>query len=106
MQCRRQLQQSAAPSPGCCDNGQTWNSSPQESGSAPMPRMPEQMFPYYKAKKPEDSDWVVLPSSAFNNYFGSTVFIKKVLPKITGVIIQRSEISHGIGRYRVLEEFL
>lgn len=66
----------------------------------------ETLISYYKANKPEDTDWVVLPSSAFNNYFGSTVFSKKVLPKITGVIIQRSEMSHGTGRFRVMEEFL
>lgn len=61
---------------------------------------------YYEANKPEDSDWVVLPAASFNNYFGSTVFSKKVLPAITGKIIQRSDMSYGSGRYRVLEEFL
>lgn len=61
---------------------------------------------YYAANKPEDSDWVVLPAASFNNYFGSTVFSKKVLPAITGKIIQRSDMSYGSGRYRVLGEFL
>lgn len=61
---------------------------------------------YYLANKPEDSDWVVLPSTNFNCYFGSTVFSKKVLREITGKIIQRSDTSYGSGRYRVLEEFL
>lgn len=61
---------------------------------------------YYEANKPEDSDWVVLPAANFNNYFGSTVFSKKVLPTITGKIIQRSDMSYGSGRYRVLEAFL
>lgn len=61
---------------------------------------------YYEANKPEDSDWVVLPSASFNNYFGSTVFSKNVLPAITGKIIQRSDTSYGSGRYRVLEAFL
>lgn len=61
---------------------------------------------YYAANKPEDSDWVVLPSASFNNYFGSTVFSKSVLPAITGKIIQRPDMSYGSGRYRVLEEFL
>ena len=61
---------------------------------------------YYLANKPEDSDWVVLPSTNFNCYFGSTVFSKKVLKEITGRIIQRSDTSYGSGRYRVLEEFL
>jgi hypothetical protein len=61
---------------------------------------------YYLANKPEDSDWVVLPSTNFNCYFGSTVFSKKVLKEITGKVIQRSDTSYGSGRYRVLEEFL
>lgn len=60
---------------------------------------------YYEANKPEESDWVVLPASSFNNYFGSTVFSKQVLPKITGTIIQRSDMSHGSGRYKVLENW-
>lgn len=61
---------------------------------------------YYEANKPENSDWVVLPAASFNNYFGSTVFSKNVLPAITGKIIQRSDTSYGSGRYRVLEAFL
>ena len=61
---------------------------------------------YYLANKPEDSDWVVLPSTNFNCYFGSTVFSKKVLKEITGKVIQRSDTSYGSGLYRVVEEFL
>ena len=61
---------------------------------------------YYLATKPEDSDWVVLPSTNFNCYFGSTVFSKKVLKEITGKVIQRSDTSYGSGRYQVLDEFL
>lgn len=61
---------------------------------------------FYTANKPEDSDWVVLPSTNFNCYFGSTVFSKKVLKEIAGKVIQRSDTSYGSGRYRVLEEFL
>ena len=61
---------------------------------------------YYEANKPEDTNWVVLPAASFNNYFGSTVFSKKVLPAITGKIILRSDTSYGSGRYRVLGEFL
>ena len=61
---------------------------------------------YYLANKPEDSDWVVLPSTNFNCYFGSTAFSKKALKEITGKVIQRPDTSYGSGRYRVLEEFL
>ena len=61
---------------------------------------------YYLANKPEDSDWVVLPVSSFNNYFGSTVFSKQVLKAVTGTVIQRSDMAYGSVRYRVMEEFL
>lgn len=61
---------------------------------------------YYEANKPEDTDWVVLPAASFNNYFGSTVFSKQVLRVVTGTVIERSDMSYGSGRYRVLEAFL
>ncbi len=61
---------------------------------------------YYKANKPEDSDWVVLPASSFNNFFGSTVFSKQVLKDITDTVILRSDTSYGSGRFRVKEEYL
>ena len=49
---------------------------------------------------------MVLPATAFNNYFGSTVFSKQVLRAVTGTVIERSDMSYGSGRYRVLEAFL
>ncbi len=61
---------------------------------------------YYKANKPEDSDWVVLPASSFNNFFGSTVFSKQVLKDITETVILRASTSYGSGRFRVKEEYL
>jgi len=64
------------------------------------------LIAYYKANKPEDSDWVVLPASSFNNYFGSTVFSKQVLKDITDTVILRSDTSYGSGRFRVNEEYL
>ncbi len=64
------------------------------------------LFAYYKANKPEDSDWVVLPASSFNNFFGSTVFSKQVLKDITDTVILRSDTSYGSGRFKVKEEYL
>lgn len=66
----------------------------------------EVLIAYYAANKPEDSDWVVLPAAAFNNYFGSTVFSKQVLKAVTDTVIERYDMSYGSGRYRVREEFL
>lgn len=64
------------------------------------------LIAYYAANKPEDSDWVVLPASSFNNYFGSTVFTKQVLKDITDTVILRSDTSYGSGRFKVKEEYL
>ncbi len=61
---------------------------------------------YYKANKPEDTDWVVLPASSFNNFFGSTVFSKQVLKDITDTVILRSDTSYGSGRFQVKGEYL
>lgn len=49
---------------------------------------------------------MVLPTANFNNYFGSTVFSKQVLKAVTGTVMERSDMSYGSGRYRVLEAFL
>lgn len=40
------------------------------------------LLAYYIANKLEDSEWVVLPVTNFDAYFGSTMFIKKWLPAI------------------------
>ena len=39
------------------------------------------LIAYYRANKPEDSDWVVLPVASFDAYFGSTNFSHKWLAK-------------------------
>uniref|UniRef100_UPI002AC8A3EC hypothetical protein n=1 Tax=Acutalibacter caecimuris TaxID=3093657 RepID=UPI002AC8A3EC len=44
---------------------------------------------YYIANKPEDSEWVVLPVTNFDAYFGSTMFSRKWLPAIPESIIMR-----------------
>ncbi len=64
------------------------------------------LISYYEANKPEDTDWVILPAANFNCYFGNTAFSKKVLPAINGIFIERSEMSYGSSRYKVLEEYL
>ena len=61
---------------------------------------------YYAANKPEDSDWVVLPVANFDAYFGDTKFGRKYLSKIPKEIIQRTDSSFGVSRYRVAEEYL
>lgn len=56
---------------------------------------------YYKANKPEDSDWVVLPVTNFDAYFGRSSFSRKYLNKIPKELIQRDKQSYGISRYKM-----
>ena len=63
------------------------------------------LISYYLTHRREDTDWVVLPATSFDNYYCSSYFSKKVLGKIPESILVRRERS-GISRYYVTEEFL
>lgn len=63
------------------------------------------LISYYLAHRREDTDWVVLPATSFDNYYCSSYFSKKVLGKIPETILVRQERS-GISRYYVTDEFL
>lgn len=56
---------------------------------------------YYIANKPEDSEWVMLPVTNFDAYFGSTMFSKKWLPAIPASIIVRERERLGVARYKL-----
>lgn len=58
------------------------------------------LIAYYLAHRREDTDWVVLPASNFDNYYCSSYFSKKVLGKIPEKILVRQERS-GISRYYI-----
>ena len=64
------------------------------------------LIAYYAANKPEDSDWVVLPVSNFDAYWGDTKFGRKYLAKIPKGIIERADSGFGVSRYRVMPEYL
>ena len=72
-------------------------------------KMPSNVLPtlvaYYLANRPEDSDWVVLPVTNFDCYFGDTNFGRKYLSQLPREVIERSS-SFGVSRYRVREEYL
>ena len=55
---------------------------------------------YYLANKPADSDWVVLPVTNFDAYFGTTSFSRKWLGKIPEDILIRNT-GFGVCRYQV-----
>lgn len=72
-------------------------------------KMPSNVLPtlvaYYLANRPEDSDWVVLPVTNFDCYFGNSNFGRKYLNQLPPEVIERSS-SFGVSRYRVQEEYL
>lgn len=59
------------------------------------------LIKYYISNKQEDSDWVVLPVTNFDMYFGNTNFSKKWLTKIPEDIIIRDKQNFGICRYKI-----
>lgn len=61
---------------------------------------------YYIANKPEDSEWVVLPVTNFDAYFGSTMFSRKWLPAIPESIIMRERERLGVARFRASQSIL
>ena len=61
---------------------------------------------YYILNKQPDSEWVVLPASNFDAYFGTTTFSHKVLNTIPQTIIFRDRQVCGLTRYKVMPEFL
>ena len=63
--------------------------------------MLETLIVYYKVNKPEDSDWVVLPVTNFDAFFGGNGFSRKYLSKIPKELVQREKQSSGISRYKV-----
>ena len=63
------------------------------------------LISYYLAHRREDTEWVVLPATSFDNYYCSSYFSKKVLGKIPEDILVRQERS-GISRYYITEDFL
>jgi len=61
------------------------------------------LIAYYRANKVDKSDWVVLPVSNFDAYFGTTSFSKKWLNQIPEDIMKRQKQSFGVCRYKVYQ---
>jgi len=60
---------------------------------------------YYMANRQDGTDWVALPVTNFEAYFG-TSFGRKYLPKLPREVFERSDSGYGIGRYLVKPEYL
>ena len=59
-----------------------------------------ELFRYYYANKLDDTDWVVLPVTNFDAYYGNNTFSKKWLAKIPESLMKR-ESRKGTGRFIV-----
>ena len=59
------------------------------------------LYKYYIANKQDNTDWVVLPVSNFDAFFGTTAFGRKYLPllKVEGIIW--TETAFGVSRYMI-----
>lgn len=64
------------------------------------------LIKYYIVNKQEDSNWVIIPVTNFDMYFGNTNFSKKWLTKIPKDIIVRDKQSFGICRYIINSDFI
>ena len=58
----------------------------------------ETLAGYYLANKPDGSDWVVLPVTNFDAYFGNTSFSRKWLAMIPESFMRREKQNFGVCR--------
>ena len=63
----------------------------------------ELLVRFYQANKQEDNDWVVLPVTNFDAYFGNTNFSRKWWNKAPDSIIVKQKQCYGVCRYGVTE---
>ena len=62
------------------------------------------LIAYYHAHQEDDCDWVILPVTSFDMYYGGSYFSKRILATIPGEILERQN-HMGTCRYRVTEDF-
>jgi hypothetical protein len=76
----------------------------KQSGKKAAPYICD-LIAYYHAHREDDYDWVVLPVTSFDMYYGGSYFSKRILSTIPEEILERQ--SHmGTCRYRIAEDFL
>jgi len=76
----------------------------QKLSSATPNDVPDTVMPtlvrHYLANKSADSDWVVLPVTNFDTYFGTTAFSRKRLGKLPKTIMIREQ-GYGVCRFHI-----
>ncbi len=64
----------------------------------------QMLISYYHAHRQEDTDWVVLPTSSIDAYYGNATFSGKILPKIPQEIMMREKLGK-VSRFQILPEY-
>lgn len=64
----------------------------------------QMLISYYHAHRQEDTDWVVLPTTAIDAYYGNSTFSGKVLPKIPQKIMVRERLGK-VSRFQLQQEY-
>ena len=62
------------------------------------------LIAYYHAHKEDDCDWVVLPVTSFDMYYGGSYFSKRIPATIPEEILERQNHT-GTCRYRITDAF-
>lgn len=62
----------------------------------------EDVISFCLANRQSDTDWVVLPVTSFNYYYGNTMFEKKYLKNVPEDIVFRDRSKHGVSRVKIL----
>lgn len=62
------------------------------------------LIAYYHAHRTEVCDWVILPVTSFDMYYGGSYFSKRILSTIPEEILERQNHT-GTCRYRITDAF-
>ena len=59
------------------------------------------LYKYYIANKQDNTDWVILPVTNFDAYFGTTAFGRRHLQLLKEANIIETETSYGVSRFQI-----
>lgn len=59
------------------------------------------LYKYYTANKQDNTDWVILPVTNFDAYFGTTAFGRRYLQLLKEVNLIEAETSYGVSRFKI-----
>lgn len=59
------------------------------------------LYKYYIANKQDNTDWVILPVTNFDAYFGTTAFGRRYLQLLKEANIIETQTSYGVSRFKI-----